>query len=81
MPSDYYEVDTNDRAAMYNAAKTLQDEAWSDYCSLDYWIKDMGQLDTVPNKQVLKMAMKHLRDNLYNVSGFLARIEEGNHVE
>ena len=79
MPSDYYKIDSNDRKVVHDSAKALVDEVWSDYCSLDYWIRDMEQRGTVPNKQVLKMAMKHLRTNLYNVSGFLSRIEEDNY--
>lgn len=76
MPSDYYSIDTQDREAVHRAAGVLESNAWSDYCDLDYWITDMCQKDGVPNKHVLKMAMKHLRDNLYNVSGFLSRIKE-----
>jgi len=79
MPSDYYKINTEDKKAMYNAAKELQEAAWSDHCDLDYWILDMksGKPCTVP-KNVMVLAMKHLRDDLYKISGFLARIQEDN---
>lgn len=76
MPSDYYNIDTTDREAVHKAAKALQEKAWSNHCDLDYWIKDMCQRDGVPNKHVLKMAMKLLAKDFYDMSGFLSRIEE-----
>jgi hypothetical protein len=52
---------------------------WQDYCDLDYWIDDMdkGGNDRIP-KNVLKMAMKHLRTDLYGVHALLCRLEISN---
>jgi hypothetical protein len=51
---------------------------WSDYCDLDYWIDELtqgGDTKTI-SKHVIKMAMKHLRDTLYDTHAYLCRIEE-----
>ena len=50
--------------------------AWSDYCDLDYWIDDMtsGKPNRIP-KNVLKMAMKHLRSDMYKIHKVLCAIQ------
>jgi hypothetical protein len=82
MPSAYYKIDIKDEKVVYDAAKKLQEAAWSDYCDLDYWIADMksGKPCTVP-KNVMILAMKHLRDDLYDMSGFFANISEHTYEE
>jgi hypothetical protein len=54
------------------------DENWSEYCDLDYWISEMtrGSETAHISKHVIKMAMKHLRDNLYDTHHFLCLLEE-----
>lgn len=52
------------------------DKTWSDYSDLDYWIKEMSQrTDHIP-KWVLKMAMKHLRSDLYEVHAYLCKLRD-----
>jgi hypothetical protein len=55
---------------------------WADYCDLDYWIDDMnkGGCDRIP-KNVMKMAMKHLRSDLYRTHKILCRLEVGSEME
>ena len=79
MPSDYYKINTKDQEELYKAAKKLEIAAWSDHCDLDYWITDMtsGKPCNIP-KNVLKMAMKHLSKDLYDIAGLLAKIKEDN---
>jgi hypothetical protein len=52
------------------------DATWSDYSDLDYWVKEMSRKDGVPTKWVLKMAMKHLRDDLYKTHALLCELRE-----
>ena len=61
---------------MEDERQKLIDKVWSDYCDLDSWIREMKQKSAVPSKYVLKMSMKHLRDNLYAVHKFLCQEEE-----
>ena len=49
---------------------------WSDYSDLDYWITEMSSKDGVPTKWVLKMAMKHLRRDMYAVHGLLIELKD-----
>jgi hypothetical protein len=53
-------------------------ETWSDYSDLDYWIEDItrGSDSKTISKHVMKMAMKHLRDDLYKTHAFLSGLEE-----
>ena len=52
---------------------------WSDYSDIDYWVRDMsmkaGSDVSIP-KHVLKMAMKHLRDDLYKCHSIMCKIQE-----
>jgi hypothetical protein len=51
-------------------------DTWSDYCDLDSWITEMNQrTDRVP-KWIMKMAMKHLRRDLYAVHGLLCELRD-----
>lgn len=51
--------------------------SWSDYCDLDYWVTEMtsGRPQHIP-KNVLKMAIKHLRSDMYKIHKVLCDIEE-----
>jgi hypothetical protein len=57
----------------------LIESAWSDYCDLDYFIDDMarGGDSKLISKHVMKMAMKHLRDDIHKMHSFLCGMEEG----
>jgi hypothetical protein len=57
------------------------DSTWSNYSDLDYWIREMSQKDGVPTKWVLKMAMKHLRSDMYDVHATLCKIKDDLEVE
>jgi hypothetical protein len=60
------------------ALQILIDSSWSDYCDLDYFIDDLTRGQQAPaSKHVLKMAMKHLRDDLHKIHSFLCGMEEG----
>ena len=52
------------------------DDLWSNYCDLDHWIEEMARKPGVPSKYVLKMAMKHLRSDLYNVHKFICKLKD-----
>jgi hypothetical protein len=55
----------------------LIESAWSDYCDLDYFIDDMTRGQQAPaSKHVLKMAMKHLRDDMLSVHAYLSQIND-----
>ena len=57
--------------------KKSMENMWSDYCSLDNWIRDMDQRDIMPNKQVLKMAMKHLRGTIHTAHKIMYNLSNG----
>lgn len=72
-------LQTLDKKRLTDAVRIQKgiDCTWSDFCSLDYWINDMTRGEqTLPNKQVLKMAMKHLRDGLYEVHSLLCDLKD-----
>jgi hypothetical protein len=51
-------------------------DTWSDYSDLDYWITEMeSRSDRIP-KWVLKMAMKHLRKDLYAVHRLMVELRD-----
>jgi hypothetical protein len=54
------------------------ESSWSDYCDLNYWIDEMarGSDSKQISKHVMKMAMKHLRDDFYDIHKVLCDIEE-----
>jgi hypothetical protein len=58
-------------------------DMWSDYCDLDYWIADMTRGSDSKNipKHVMKMAMKHLRDDIHKTYQFLCRLEASSEME
>lgn len=53
------------------------DKLWSNHCDLDFWVIEMtsGKPQNIP-KWVLKMAMKHLRDDMYNLHSWACVIKE-----
>ena len=57
--------------------------AWSDYCDLDHWIDDLtrGEEARFTSKYVLKMAMKHLRDDFYKLYKWACVVKEENKDE
>jgi hypothetical protein len=65
-----------DKKAIDKAIEKL----WSNYCDLDYWIEDMKRTagNVNPNKWVLKMAMKHLRDDMYKLHDWACAVREEN---
>ncbi len=61
---------------MMNKIQEAIEYTWSDYSDLDYWIEEMNsRSDRIP-KWVLKMAMKHLRRDLYAVHGLLVELKD-----
>ena len=60
------------------ALDTAIDMVWSDYCDLNYWISDMNQRDQMIPKNVLKLAMKHLRDDFHKLHEYLAVLKQEN---
>jgi hypothetical protein len=42
----------------------MQNRSWALFCNLDYWIDEMDRKDQNIPKWVLKMAMKHVRDEI-----------------
>lgn len=61
---------------MSEERQKLIDSSWSDYCDLDGWITEMTRSNAMPPKYVLKMAMKHLRSNFYDIHKFLCEEQD-----
>ena len=54
--------------------KELQSKIWNDYSDLDHWIRDMNKTDTQRmSKYVLKIAMKHFRNDMLLIHRFLTK--------
>jgi len=52
------------------------DTTWSNWCDLDKWIEEMQQRSDRLPKWVLKMAMKHLRRDMYEVHALLCELKD-----
>ncbi len=62
--------------AMTKKIRKAIESTWSDYSDLDYWIREMNQKNQTIPKWVLKMAMKHLRRDFYDVHALLVELQE-----
>ncbi len=62
--------------------RTIVDTSWSDYSDLDYWVGDMtrGHAQSIP-KHVLKMAMKHLRDDMKKIHDLACELQDEEEAE